>query len=672
MTLPIIKLALEPVVRRHRMVRLCIGLGIAWLAFAGLAFAASALGLGGSGVAVLITAAAAFTGYAIWKGTTAWEPDYTGVARDIERRHPDLHALILTAVEQRPDAESREFNYLQQRVVADAVREMRRRDCVSAVPAARVLAAGLGQFALLALLGFSVFSMKREGAGGTASGVAKIENGVSVTPGDVEVERGSGLVVLAKFGPEVPSEATLVLAPKNAPVKRLPLVKNLDDPVFGGGLPEVDGDLTYRVEYAGKATRDFQVKVFEHPRLDRADARLRYPEFAGLPEKSIPDTRSVTAVEGATLDVEFQLNKPVKTASLVSKDGAVIALSVDGTKPVAELRGHVVRANAAWELRLVDAEGRPNKLPAHFTLQAVPNRRPDLKFVTPKGDQRVSSIEEVAFRAEAWDDFGLSAAGITYSIGGGEPKDLPLVRGSKADERVKFEHTLKLEEIGVKVDELVSWYLWAEDRAPDGKPRRTQSDMFFAEVRPFEEIYRPGDGSSGGQQQGGAGGEVTKLADLQKQIITATWNLKRAEDGNPEAAAPGEKYRKDIVVVKDSQAEALGMATKLAEKIEDPKSKGLVGDAMQEMERALGQLALAEKTVAPLPEALSAEQSSYNALLKIAAHEFRVSRSKNSKGKGQQGGAQRGPGQGGHVVRSPSIRNPIIESNGRLPEEVIR
>jgi hypothetical protein len=42
---------------------------------------------------------------------------------------------------------------------------------------------------------------------------------------------------------------------------------------------------------------------------------------------------------------------------------------------------------------------------------------------------------------------------------------------------------LKLEEIGVKVDELVSWHLWAEDVGPDGKLRRTQSDIFFAEVR---------------------------------------------------------------------------------------------------------------------------------------------------------------------------------------------
>ena len=155
-----------------------------------------------------------------------------------------------------------------------------------------------------------------------------------------------------------------------------------------------------------------------------------------------------------------------------------------------------------------------------------------LKIVTPKGDQRVSPIEEVAFRVEAWDDFGLRAAGISYSIGGGEAKEITLAHDSKPDERLHIEHVLKLEDIGVKVDELVSWHVWAEDVGPDGKPRRTQSDMFFAEVRPFEEIYRPGDENSGSQQQqgGGQGEEATKLADLQKQIITATWNLKRAED----------------------------------------------------------------------------------------------------------------------------------------------
>jgi hypothetical protein len=436
----------------------------------------------------------------------------------------------------------------------------------------------------------------------------------------------------------VPSEAVLVLAPVNAPANRIPLVKNLDDPIFGGGVPEVTGDLSYRVEYAGRATRDFMVKVFEHPRLDRADAVVHFPVFAKLPDKVIADTRRVSAVQGAKLDVSFQLNKPVRSAQLVAKDGSVVPLIVDGTKAIAELKDFPVNKSAVWELKLKDADGRANKLAATFSLDSLPNRRPELKTVTPKGDQRVSPIEEVAFRVDAWDDFGLRAAGISYSIGGGEAKEIALARESKPDEKLHLEHLLKLEEIGVKVDELVSWHVWAEDIGPDGKSRRTQSDMFFAEVRPFEEIYRPGDESAGGQQQGGRQGEeATKLADLQKQIITATWNLKRAEDANS-SAQPSEKYAKDEPVVKDSQAEALGMAQQLAEKIEEPKSAALVAAVTQEMERALRHLTAAEKTSAPLSDALNAEQAAYNALLKLAAHEFRVQRNQQGKGKGQQQG----------------------------------
>ena len=641
MTLPLLKTALEPLVRRQRNLRLHLRLAVAWLILAAAGFALHTLGLSGPVTLTGLLFAAAFTWAAVRRRVGAWEPDYAGIARDVERAHPDLHALLVTAVEPRPDAATGELNFLQQRVVADAVAEVRRRNCIQTLPASRIAGASALQFAALALLAFALHSMtQRTGPDAEVAAPAKGDR-VSVTPGDVNVERGGGLVVLAKFDGEIPSEATLVYSAAGEPAKRIPLVKNLDDPVFGGGVPEVLADASYLVEYAGHATREFRVKVFEHPRLDRADATVRHPEFAKLPDKTIPDTRRVSAVQGSRLGVAFHLNKPVKSASLVAKDGAVVNLVVHPANPLAELRDYPVTESRSWELKLTDADGRANKLAANFSLEALANRRPQIKVITPKGDQRVSAIEEVAFRAEAWDDFGLVSAGITYTIGGGRTESVPLVKDSKADERLNIEHVLKLEDIGVKVDELVSWHLWAEDIGADGKARRTETDMFFAEVRPFEEVYRPGEESSGqgqgGQGQGGKGAEATKLADLQKQIISATWNLKRAEDAGAGAPGPGEKYMKDIVVVKDSQAEALGMATKFAEKIEDPKAQAFIGDAMREMERALQELGSAEKTAGPLPAALSAEQAAYNALLKLAAHEFRVSRSKG-KGKGQQQG----------------------------------
>jgi hypothetical protein len=620
-------------------------LALSWLALAAIGFGLWNADVRGPGVVTMLIFAGVIAGVVLRRIVAAWEPDYIAIARDVERLHPDLHALLLTAVEQRPEDASGRLNFLQQRVVVHAAGEIRRRNCIDTVPGWQMAGATALQFATLALAGLAIFGLMKAPEKSAPLVAAKTGDGVTVTPGDVEIERGSGLVVLAKFESSVPSEAVLVLSPANEPAKRIPLVKNLDDPVFGGGIPEVQTDASYRVEYAGRATREFHVKVFEHPRLDRADARVRYPEFAKLPEKLIADTRRVSAVEGATLNVEFQLNKPVKSASLVSKDGSIVQLAVDPAKSVVELRDFPVRESHAWELKLQDADGRANKLTASFTLDALPNRRPQLKVITPKGDQRVSPIEEVAFRAEVWDDFGLAAAGIKYTIAGGRTEEVPLVRDSKPDERLNLEHVLKLEDIGVKVDELVSWHLWADDVGPDGKPRRTESDLFFAEVRPFEEIYRPGDESAGEQQQqqGGAGGEAAKLAELQKQIISATWNLKRAEDNNPSPSGPGEKYLKDEPIVKDSQAEALGMATKLAEKIEDPKSRGLIDNVTQEMDKALQQLVAAEKTTAPLPDALAAEQASYNALLKLAAHEFRVTRSQRQqgKGKGQQGDKNR-------------------------------
>ncbi len=106
--------------------------------------------------------------------------------------------------------------------------------------------------------------------------------------------------------------------------------------------------------------------------------------------------------------------------------------------------------------------------------------------------------------------------------------------------------------------------------------------------------------------------------------------MKRTEDG---LEKPSEKYLKDEPVVRDSQDEALKKATELVAKAEDPKLHALAENAAHEMQTALDQLTSAATATAPLPDALAAEQAAYDALLKLAAHEFRVRRSK-SQGKG--------------------------------------
>ncbi len=632
MITPLLQSALAPVVARHRTLRYLRAMA-AWLvAFAILAVALYVWRDRFAIPAVLLFVALFVVARLAARRSNRWEPDYLGIARTVEERHPDLHALLRTAIEQRPDAETGKLGFLQQRVIAQTLEASRKANWLDSVPAWRLWTWG-GAVAALVIALF-VLSYHTRPTAFARSTAAATGEAVTVFPGDATIERGSGLVILAKFNRDVPGAAVLVVSLRNQTPQRIPLVKNLDDPVFGGGLPEVDGDLSYRIEYAGQVTRDFSVKVFEHPRLERADATLHFPEYTKLPEKKVPDTRRVSAVEGSKLDVAFQLNKPVKSATLLAKDGTQLPLAIEPDKAVAMLRELPVQTSQTYELRLEDADGRANKSTTQFIVEAVPNRRPELKIATPRGDQRVSPIEEVTFRAEAWDDFGMARYGLTYTVAGQAARDVELGRDTSADERQSLAHLLKLEDLALQPDQLISWFLWAEDIGADGKPRRTTTDMYFAEVRPFEEIYRPGDSQEGeSKQQSGQGNKAEKLAELQKQIISATWNLQRAEA----AAQPSEKYLKDEPVVRDSQGEALEQATALAEKIENEKSKALIDHVTREMQSASDKLAEAATTLDPLPDALTAEQSAYNALLKLAAHEFRITHSQSKSGRESKG-----------------------------------
>jgi hypothetical protein len=567
--------------------------------------------------------------------------NYRQLAREIEAEHPDLDAALLAAVEQEPDRETRLLNYLQQRVVAESLEHQR--DHVWGVRLRRRTRQACAlHWAAFALGAAALWGLRPGPAGDTARrpSLALFDRGVTVVPGDTEIERGSGLLVAARFGGRVPAAADLVVTPRSGPVQRIALTKNLNDPVFGGGLPEVQGDLSYRIEWGNEQTREFTVKVFEHPRLLRADAELTFPDYTGLEPQRIEDTRRVTAVQGSKLDYAFELNKPVKVAQLVAKDLPPVDLALDTNRTSLYWAHFDLAESRQYELRLVDAEGRTNKVPPRIRIDVLPNRVPELKLAFPRGDQRVSALEEMSFQAETWDDFGVRAFGIAYSRAGEPPTFVELGRDVPAKTPRQFRYLLPLEDLAVEPDQLVTYFLWAEDVGPDGRVRRHPGDMFFAEVRPFDEIFREnpqGDAAQQQQQQnGGPQSPSERLAELQKQIISATWNVQRRESG----AQPSAQYPKDVAVIEESQQRALEMAGELGGRAEDPQARSLVETVQQQMKNALDHLGQAQskKTLAALPPALAAEQAAYQALLRLQAREYRVSR-------GQRGGGGGGGGQ---------------------------
>jgi hypothetical protein len=488
----------------------------------------------------LTLAGGLLAGGILWQRERRRAADLRAVAEAIEREHPEVRHLLTTAAEQESDPVTGEFGFLQLRVIEQVLTHPDRAGWEQSFRrkfASAATAQNLALVALVIVLGLAGSQTRWH----ARAAPAWLAEEITVTPGDTQVERGTGLVVTARFGSTPPAEATLVVVSVSGTTRRLTMARQLADPVFGASLSGISEAGLYRVEYGTHKTRDYKIGVFDYPALTRADASLQFPEYTGLTNQTIRDTLRVSAVEGTRLTYTLQLNKTVARARFVGKAGTLV-LEVQ-TNPIARLNQFTLTNTARYSLELVDTDGRTNKFPTEFSLAALPDRPPEVKVIFPHGDQRVSSLEELELEGEAKAEFGLLQYGIGYSVAGQEPQYFTLGQVVPAHVKCQFTNQLTLENLGLTADQVVSYFAWADDHGPDGLVRRTFSDMFFAEIRPFDEIFRADQsGGSGNQEQnqGGnqGGNKNTRLADLQKQILIATWKLQQEKEGATSAKSP--------------------------------------------------------------------------------------------------------------------------------------
>jgi len=151
------------------------------------------------------------------------------------------------------------------------------------------------------------------------------------------------------------------------------------------------------------------------------------------------------------------------------------------------------------------------------------------------------------------DDFGISAYGVMTMQGGQPPQSIPLGQAVPGQRKARIEHTLCLEDLQAQPDQLLSYYFWADDAGPDGKPRRTRSDMFFIEVRPFEEIYRQGQQPTEGeirQQEQNQGGRRAASRPARR---TAKADYQCDMEIDPSNRGSATDRARDAGVIRDSQ-----------------------------------------------------------------------------------------------------------------------
>jgi hypothetical protein len=645
---PRLEIELAGLADRIRHVRLNVGLSLCWFTAAVVAALSIVIGrVTGWDMRVAAIAAAGASlvaGVFVYLVTRARARNLFAAARQIERQFPTLDHRLLAAIEQEISAPPARLGYLQQLVVREAVEHSLRYDWRDTVPASRIARARLLQAGALALMWVGLVIAWRSGPNalpGQDGGASRTTAGnyrVSIEPGNASIERGADVLVLARFAGTLPADVHVVFQPDSGAARRLPLAKSLNDPLFGGRITAVGSDLAYHVEFDGERSPDYRLTVFDYPAVVQIDAEVASPGYTGLPNRRIDDTRHMSVVEGSAITLTSQLNKPVARAWLADDKGQTLDFSlVPGNSAECRL---TIKLNQTqrYTMHLIDADGRRNKVPPEITLSAVPDRPPELVLKAPGRDVRASPIEEVSLEAQAWDDFGISSYGLTTIHGAQSPQSIPLGQEVPAKEKRQVQHTIYLEDVRAQPDELLSYYFWAEDTGHDGRPRRTLSDMFFIEVRPFEEIYRQGEQPTERdmrqqQNQGGAAQQAAQLAELQKQIINATWKVIRETD-----AKPAERSR-DAGIIRDSQKSARDQLQKLTEQAAAPGAADAIDEIERHMTSVIEQLGTAadQSSTEPLQGALSSEQAAYQGLLKLRAREHNVVRSRQMAQSGASG-----------------------------------
>jgi hypothetical protein len=470
---------------------------------------------------------------------------------------------------------------------------------------------------------------------------------IAVTPGDATVRRNQDVPIRAALSGFKAERAEVFVRFGNSKEWERAPMKAGEDGKFDFTLYALREPLSYYVAANGTKSAEHHIDVVDAPRIERMRLTYHYPSWTGLEQETDEVNRDIRAVAGTRVDVELQTTVPLDQATLLVDDFKS-GLKTDGawTRGVIEVKkpGHYrISARVGDELVPLTDE---------HEISIVEDQQPTVEFAKPARDWQASSIEEVPIEVHARDDFRVNDVELHYSVNGGDWKVAKL-KGTGKD--VTGNTVLRLEEIGEqqaktasKADghdparltpgDLVTYYAVAKDRK-----QSVQTDLFLIHVQPFERRFTQG--QAGGMQGGGGDDQQNAISQRQREILLATWNLKRQRDRD--ADREKERLEQNARMLSDAQGTLAEQAQTLIERAAargvdnaDPKNRELIENlqeaakAMQPAAKNLGDIKLAE--------AIPSEQKALQHLMRAEALytdiEVQFRNSMAGGGGGQQAG----------------------------------
>ncbi len=456
------------------------------------------------------------------------------IAQFIEEQYPQLEDRLVTAVEY--GQQGRSLSGIIDLLIKDALDKTSRVDFSIFLNRKRLASFGmLGAASILALLalltwgpsffpyGFSNLYVPWTEASLGSSMMIKI------VPGDIQIAKGSDQLIQARLIGFDSPDVRLYLQPEAANQWN---ASAMEPDSRGSGfrylLIDLRASLRYYVESKGVRSRIYSISVLDQARVEKIDLTYNFPSYTGMAPQLVENEGDISALKGTRIDLKIHLNKQAQTARLLFDNQSTLDLTRSGPQDFSG--SFPLQRSGSYVVQVAESRGKNHPGSPEYEMEALDDAPPKVTIVRPMRDVRATNVEEVFSEIKAEDDIGMGKLELHYAVNGGAEKTVNLYAGKHSERSVTGSHTFFLEEFSLQPGDLISYYGKAWDNNNVTGPGISSSDIYFIQVRPFEQKYTQ-------SQQGampGAGGQGDEgqeaLSRQQKEIIVATFKSIRDKE----------------------------------------------------------------------------------------------------------------------------------------------
>ena len=393
--------------------------------------------------AALLGAVIAGVGWLIWRRIMrplSTEVGLADAARLVERRHPELSSVLISAVRfSAGQVGPRAINSpaLMASVVGAVPRAVASIDFLGVLDARRARRRAIW-FAAIVVTAFASATANQNMTGLWFTRCVLLR--------DVPWPKRTQLVVETQDGRIVSARGDDLIVQAYAQGVQPRMVELFYETVSGDRGREmmvtVGSPGAYRYRYVFKNAREdlefylvggddrtevIKASLVDRPRVERSEIHLTPPSYSGIEPFALADgERSAKILRGTKVTLRIETNKPVVRATLQA-----------GTSTIAEaLRdeaGYRVsfspEASHTYSFALADESGLTNRKPVSFSLRLIKDQPPGVRIKLPGVGDMVTPQAVVPIELAFSDTYGLSTVELAYRIAGNEKRhgkiDLP-------------------------------------------------------------------------------------------------------------------------------------------------------------------------------------------------------------------------------------------------------